>query len=85
MEDKQCKQTERRVSTNAMSQNNPTAFTLNDVGQLIYFIPYTARCPRQTKNGRYFLPTTFRNIKAKKSTSVTSYTTDPKKVQVCQS
>ena len=49
-----------------MSQNDPAAFTLNDVGQLIYFTSYTAHYPRQTKNGRYFLPTIFRNIKAKK-------------------
>ena len=49
-----------------MSQNDPAAFTLNGVGQLIYLISCTARCPWQTKNGRYFLPTIFRNIKAKK-------------------
>ena len=41
------------VLINAMSQNDPAAFTLNDVSQLIYFISYTTRCPRQTKNGRY--------------------------------
>ena len=35
--------------------------------QLFYFISYTARCPRQTKNDNYFLPTFFRNIKAKKN------------------
>ena len=47
----------------AMSQNDPAAFTLNDVSQLIYFFSYTACCPRQTNNGHYFLPTIFRNIK----------------------
>ena len=53
----------RKVSINAMSQNDPAAFTLNDVSQLIYFFSYTACCPRQTNNGHYFLPTIFRNIK----------------------
>ena len=50
-----------RVSVNAMSQNDPAIFTLNDVRQLIYFVSYTARCPRQTKNGRLLF--IFRNIK----------------------
>ena len=54
------------VSINAMSQNDPAAFTLNDVSQFIYFISYTARCPGQTKNSHYFLPTIFRNVEAKK-------------------
>ena len=57
--------------------NHPA--TLNDVSQLICFISYTARCPRQTKNNHYFLPTIFRNIKGKKSTSVTSHPTHFKK------
>ena len=57
--------------------NHPA--TLNDVSQLICFISYTARCPRQTKNSHYFLPTSFRNIKGKKTTSVTSYPTHLKK------
>ena len=33
-----------------MSQNDPVIFTLNDVSQLIYFISYSTRFPRQTKN-----------------------------------
>ena len=69
----------RKVSINAMSQNDPAAFTLNDVSQLIYFFSYTACCPRQTNNGHYFLPTIFRNIKAKRSTFFTSYPIDLKK------
>ena len=50
-----------RVSINAISQKNPTVFTLNDVRQLIYFVSYTARHPRQTKNGQLLF--IFRNIK----------------------
>ena len=71
------------VSINVMSQNDPAGFTPNNVSQLIYFISHTVHCPRQTKHGHYFLPTIFRNIKAKKSMSVTSYPTYPKKVLVC--
>ena len=53
-----------------MNQNDPATFTLSVVGQLIHFISYTARCPRQTKHNHYFLPTIFRDIKAKKSSSL---------------
>ena len=54
----------RKVSINAMSQK---------------FFSYTAYCPRQTNNGHYFLPTIFRNIKAKRSAFFTSYPIDLKK------
>ena len=54
----------RKVSINAMSQK---------------FFSYTAYCPRQTNNGHYFLPTIFRNIKAKRSTFFTSCPIDLKK------
>ena len=60
--DQQSRHCAKGVSINAMSQNDPAVFTLNDVSQLIYFISYTAGCPRQTKHGHYFLPTIFRNI-----------------------
>ena len=48
------------ISINAMRQNDPASYTLNDVRQLLYIVSYTAHCPRQAKNGRLLF--IFRNI-----------------------
>ena len=68
----------------ANSQNDPGTFTLNDVSQLICFVSCSARCPRQSKDGYYFLPAIFRNFKAKKKVPPLPVTWPTfKKTQVC--
>ena len=61
-----------------MSQNDPATFTLNDVRQLVCFISYRPPAYGKQKTAGYFF--FFEILRPKKSTSVTSYPTDPKKI-----